>query len=146
MNNLLRGFSFRELVILSMHLSVILYLLGVTSSHAENSASPLQPAIDDFTLNFIKNRLKSHPYDNIFFSPLSIEIAYSWLMGGCQGSTRENILKILGFMYSDPRIDTPEKINIELGQVIKTKFSIQNCYHLPLPDFSLSLSPVLVVG
>ncbi|XP_074605075.1 iripin-2-like [Brevipalpus obovatus] len=75
--------------------------------------SPLQSAIDGFTLDFLKKQVNSMPKDNVFFSPLSIEVAFSLLMGGSRGATRDEILKTLHLNS----ITNSESIHSEFGKL-----------------------------
>ncbi|XP_074604137.1 leukocyte elastase inhibitor-like [Brevipalpus obovatus] len=101
-----------------------------------DSRSPLQPALDRFMLNFFKNQLEKDPNANIFFSPFNIELAYSMMIGGSRGSTRDEIIKTLCFNNSQL---TPEII-------IKEFQKISNLYKEGTPDSTLLSNNLLAIS
>lgn len=68
-------------------------------------------------INFLKLNSRIKPNENILFSPFSIEVAYSLLMGGAQGKTENEIKRALGIHYIEEDKQKQEGINKEFGEV-----------------------------
>ena len=102
----LLALAFMSPAFLDAHLIENLTLLELTRS-------PIQSAVNSFTVDFLKNQVKSEPKANIIFSPLSIQIIYSLLMNGAHGETKDDIYRTLHLDHLGP----PNAVFQEFGQV-----------------------------
>ncbi|XP_074604172.1 iripin-2-like [Brevipalpus obovatus] len=69
--------------------------------------SPLVPAINMFTMNFLKKQIEIEPNENIFFSPFSIQAVLTLVMGGARDLTERSMRKALGYIYLNVHIRDP---------------------------------------
>ncbi|XP_069806251.1 plasma serine protease inhibitor-like [Dendropsophus ebraccatus] len=85
---------------------VLLCALVIGQPEADDDQQKLlAPSIETFTGKLYSQVVTTHPKENLFFSPLSISIAFSLLSLGAKADSRRQILEGLGF---DTSVDSED--------------------------------------
>ncbi|HGE69682.1 TPA: serpin family protein [Candidatus Poribacteria bacterium] len=124
MKSILLLFIFLTLIILSQ-----CYVHSEESNLTDTVDSKIISANNNFGFNLFKNLIKKSPNNNIFISPISINLALELAYNGANGETQKAMAKVLGLEGID--LDTVNQsnsvlINRYLGIDNKVQIAIAN--------------------